>query len=151
MFLLRIIYTMASGASRELFERAGKVNERCSEENPKIWPGKCSLLHENAAANDALRFRESLANKNAVLWDMTPLPLVKTDVSLECRASIKRLITIGELRDNVNSNEQPMHAVKKYYVSYVLPKRRFLQKLRGVTSQKTAFFKATAVKTSNFT
>jgi hypothetical protein len=34
---------------------------------------------------------------------------------------------------------------------YVLSKRRFTQDLRGVTSQKTAFFIVTAVKTSNLT
>jgi hypothetical protein len=33
----------------------------------------------------------------------------------------------------------------------VPPKRRFLQESRGVTSQKTAFFIVTAVKTSNLT
>jgi hypothetical protein len=34
-------------------------------------------------------------------------------------------------------------------VSYIPPKSRFLEEPHGVTSQKTAFFKVTAVKTSN--
>jgi hypothetical protein len=34
---------------------------------------------------------------------------------------------------------------------YVPPKRRFTQDLHGATSQKTAFFIVTAVKTSNLT
>jgi hypothetical protein len=33
----------------------------------------------------------------------------------------------------------------------VLPKRRFTQDLHGATSQKTAFFIVTVVKTSNLT
>jgi hypothetical protein len=47
-----------------------------------------------------------------------------------------------------------MHAAKKYYYYYYyyIPlKRRFLQEAHGVTSQKTAFFIVTAVKTSNLT
>jgi hypothetical protein len=55
-----------------------------------------------------------------------------------------------------------MHAAKKFHVvpispilftlmieRYVPPKRRFLKELHSVTSQKTAFFAVTAVKTPN--
>jgi hypothetical protein len=35
--------------------------------------------------------------------------------------------------------------------TYVPPKRPFLQEPQGITLQKTAFFRVTAVKTSNLT
>jgi hypothetical protein len=55
------------------------------------------------------------------------VPLVRTDVSEERSAFIIRVTRIGELGT----------------------KRRFLQEPHGLTSQKTAFFIVTAVKTSN--
>jgi hypothetical protein len=74
------------------------------------------------------------------------MALVKTDVSEERAASIIKGTRIGALRMlAVSSNGRT--ATKKY----VIPKRRILQVLHGVTSQKTAIFIATAVKTSNLT
>jgi hypothetical protein len=58
---------------------------------------------------------------------------VRTDVSEDLSASTIRVIRIGEL------------------VHLVPPKRLLLQEPHGVTSQKTAFFIVTTVKTSNLT
>jgi hypothetical protein len=65
--------------------------------------------------------------------------LVLTDLSEELSASIimRRLL--------VTANVVPMSPI------LVPPKHRFLQEPHGVTSQKTAFFTVTAVKTSNLT
>jgi hypothetical protein len=46
-----------------------------------------------------------------------------------------------------NQREQVAAICRRYFP----PKRRFTQDLHGVTSQKTAFFIVTAVKTSNLT
>jgi DNA-binding TFAR19-related protein (PDSD5 family) len=55
--------------------------------------------------------------------------LVRTDVSEELTASLIRVARIGELGTTLvlTSNRR-------------IPKRRFLQEPRGVTSQKTPFF-----------
>jgi hypothetical protein len=65
--------------------------------------------------------------------------LVKTNVSEELSASIIRVTRIGELGTTsaVTSNRSSPTLV--------------LQEPHGVTSQKTSFFIATAVKTSNLT
>jgi hypothetical protein len=44
-----------------------------------------------------------------------------------------------------------LHLQGRKWRRYVSPKRRFTQNLQGATSQKTAFFIVTAVKTSNLT
>jgi hypothetical protein len=69
--------------------------------------------------------------------------LVRTDVSEERSASVIMVTRIGELGTTlaVTSNRRTLR--------YVPPKRRFLQEPDGVSSQKTAFFIVTAVKTSN--
>jgi hypothetical protein len=64
-------------------------------------------------------------------------------------------------RNNGSSNQQPKHTANVvdnspilslwWWRRYVLPKRRFLQEPYGITSQKTAFFIVTTVKTSNLT
>jgi hypothetical protein len=66
---------------------------------------------------------------------------VRTDGSAERSASVIRMTRIGELGTTlaVISNRR---LGKKYKVSKVPPKRRFLQEPQGVTSQKTPFFKA---------
>jgi hypothetical protein len=64
-------------------------------------------------------------------WMSRRVTLVRTDVSEELSASIIRVTRIGELGTlAVTSNRQELH---------------------GVTSQKTPFFIATAVETSNLT
>jgi hypothetical protein len=78
--------------------------------------------------------------------------LVWTDVSEEYIAPI--------IRVEKSANEEPAWAggcslqriiLPWRWRRYVLPKRRFIQGLHGVTSQKTAFFISTAVKTSDLT
>jgi hypothetical protein len=63
--------------------------------------------------------------------------LVRTDVSEERSASIIIVTRIGELGTTLAVTSDG-HT-----------KRRFLQETHGVTSQKTALFIVTAVKTSN--
>jgi hypothetical protein len=62
--------------------------------------------------------------------------LIRTDVSEECSTSITRVTRIVEI------------GTRRIYFPL---KHRFLQDLYVVTSQKTAFFVVTAVKTSNLT
>jgi hypothetical protein len=64
--------------------------------------------------------------KNAVFWDVAPCRYCVN----RCFGGIYCLHLQGRRR-------------------YVPPKRRFTQDLYGATSQKTAFFIVTAVKTSN--
>jgi hypothetical protein len=74
--------------------------------------------------------------KNGAPWDvmLCHVALVTTNVSEECIASIIRVTRIGKLGTTlaVTSNRS------------MLPKKCY-----GVTSQKTAFFIATTVRTSN--
>jgi hypothetical protein len=65
------------------------------------------------------------------------MALVTTDVSEELSASIIRETRIGELLT--------------LFLVHRFMSRRFLQEPHRVTSQKTAFFIAPAVKTSNLT
>jgi hypothetical protein len=69
---------------------------------------------------------------SGMVWHVA---LVRTDVSEEPSASIIRVTRLSELGTTlaISSN------------------RRFLQEPHGLTSQKTAFFIVTAVKTSNLT
>jgi hypothetical protein len=71
--------------------------------------------------------------------------LVRTDVSVEHVSSIINVRGIGELGTTltVTSSRSSLRTVP--------PKRRFLQEPHSVSSQKTAFFIVTAVKTSNLT
>jgi hypothetical protein len=72
--------------------------------------------------------------------------LVRTDISEERTASIIRDTRIGEVRTLAVTNNRSSLRRRR-----VRPKRRFLQQPHGVTSQKTAFFVVTVVKTSNLT
>jgi hypothetical protein len=75
--------------------------------------------------------------KNAVFWDVTPLALVKTDVSEDRIASIIKVTRINELGERlaVTSNRRTLRKN-----TYFPTKRRFLQEPYGIKSQKTAFF-----------
>jgi hypothetical protein len=96
---------------------------------------------------------------NAVFWDVTPYAFVRTDVSEERIASIIRVTRIGELGTlSATSNRVTANVVPSSPILLPLmieglssKKCRFLQEPHGVTSQKTAFFIVTAVKTSNLT
>jgi hypothetical protein len=66
--------------------------------------------------------------------------LVRTDVSEELSAPSIRVPRIGD-----------RFLSPSWWRRYVPPKRRLLQEPHGITSQKTPFFKVTAVKTSNLT
>jgi hypothetical protein len=90
--------------------------------------------------------------------------LVRTHVSKELNASIIRVTIMGELGITlaVTRNTRTLRINTKLFLAhqfllpwwwrrYVPPKHRFLQESHGVTSQKTAFFIVTAVKTSNLT
>jgi hypothetical protein len=84
---------------------------------------------------DSIKMDLSEIGLSVVDWIcLAPVALVKTDVSEERIASIIRVERISELGTLA-----------------VTMKRRFLQKPHGVTSQKTAFIKVTAVKSSNLT
>jgi hypothetical protein len=67
-----------------------------------------------------------VTTKNGVFLDVTPVALVRTDVSDEISSSIIRAIRIGEVTLMMEEK--------------VPPKRRFLQEPRGILSQKTPFF-----------
>jgi hypothetical protein len=71
--------------------------------------------------------------------------LIRTDVSEELSASLIRMTRIGELGTtlDVTSNRTSCEEIPRL--------RRFLQEPHDVTSQKTAFFIITALKTSNLT
>jgi hypothetical protein len=97
--------------------------------------------------------------------------LVRTDVSEELSASFISVTRIGELETTlaVTSNRRTLRRISSQLLltanvvsssiilptlmmeQYVLPNRQFLQEPHGVTSQKTAFFVAITVKTSNLT
>jgi hypothetical protein len=91
--------------------------------------------------------------------------LVRTDVSEETGASFIRMTKVGELgttqvatsnRLTLRRNTNILFLVHRLLSPWwrrrqVPPKRRFLQKPQGLTSQKTPFFIVTAVKTSNLT
>jgi hypothetical protein len=69
-------------------------------------------------------------NKNAIFWDVAP-----------CISCVNLLTLVPRSRIFLHWR----------WRRYVPPKRRFTQDLHGATSQKTAFFIVTAVKTSNIT
>jgi hypothetical protein len=93
--------------------------------------------------------------------------LVRTGVSEEHIASVIRSTRIGvEIALAVTSNRMTLASVASYCKrcsqlcdpchhhdgsDTFLKRRRFLQEPHGVTSQKTAFFIFTVVKTSNIT
>jgi hypothetical protein len=58
---------------------------------------------------------------------------------------IKNVLTVKQLLISVS------YFIKNAVFWDVSPKRRFTQDLHGATSQKTAFFLVTSVKTSNLT
>jgi hypothetical protein len=80
--------------------------------------------------------------KNAVFWDVTPYGFCEE----EHFASIIRVKRISELGTTVAgiSNCTRWEGLLTHIVP---PKPRFSQEPHGVTSQKTAFFMVTAVKT----
>jgi hypothetical protein len=79
--------------------------------------------------------------KNAVLWDVAP-----------CRSCVNRrfggMYRCSRLLTLVTRSRI---FLPRRWRRYVPLKRRFTQDLHGATSQKTAFFIVTAVKTSNLT
>jgi demethoxyubiquinone hydroxylase (CLK1/Coq7/Cat5 family) len=58
--------------------------------------------------------------KNAVFWDVTPLAVVKTDVSQERSASIIRVTRIGELGTLTVTSNQHMLQRKKILVTLMM-------------------------------
>jgi hypothetical protein len=80
--------------------------------------------------------------RNAVFWDVTPCGSLRTDVLEERSSSNIRVIGIGDLGTTlaITSNGRTLRRI-----------RRFVQEPHSVTSQKTAFFIVTAVKTLNLT
>jgi hypothetical protein len=82
--------------------------------------------------------------------------LVRTDVSEELGVFIIRVTRIGELGTTlaVTSNRRTLRR-NTYYILMMKAIRSYkttvLQEPHDVTSQKTAFFIVTAVKTSSFT
>jgi hypothetical protein len=77
--------------------------------------------------------------------------LVITDVSEEHIASITRAKTVSELETTLAVSEITDSLRPDYGGDNVPPKRRFLQEPHGVTSQKTALFIVTAMKTATLT
>jgi hypothetical protein len=87
--------------------------------------------------------------KNAVVWDVKPCGLhhqgdknrrARNNVSSVFRLLVTAIVLL------------PCRFLSTWWWRrYVPKKRRFLQEPHGVTSQKTPFFIATAVKTSNLT
>jgi hypothetical protein len=76
--------------------------------------------------------------KNTVFWDVARVGLVRTDVTEERIASIIRVKRIGELGTTLalTTYGTTLNTTRRY----VPPKRRFLQELHYLTSQKMAFF-----------
>jgi hypothetical protein len=73
--------------------------------------------------------------------------LVKSDVSEELSASMRRVTRIGELGTLVATSNRRTLLVAA--VTLLMEAIHFLHETHGVTSQKTEFFIDTAVKTSN--
>jgi hypothetical protein len=96
------------------------------------------------------RSPESLKRRQKGTWRMPSsgmlrrVAFVRTDVSEERSASVIREIRIGELGTTlaITSSRRTLRRSTKH---------RFLPEPPGVTSQKTAFFIVTAVKTWNLT
>jgi hypothetical protein len=93
---------------------------------------------------------------------LSRVALVRTDVLEERIVSMVMVTRIGELgtklavtsstlRLSVTANVVPSSPILVTLMMEAIhfPKRRFSQEPRDVTSQKTAFFTVTAVKTSN--
>jgi hypothetical protein len=78
--------------------------------------------------------------------------LVTTDVTGEHMARVIRVTIIAELGTTlaVTSNRRALHR-NKMIEALSSSETSYLQEPHGVTSQKTAFLKVTAVKTSNLT
>jgi hypothetical protein len=74
--------------------------------------------------------------------------LVRTDVSEELSASFIRVTRLGELGTMLAVTSSPVF-VTLMMEAMSFQKRRFLQERNGVTSQKTAVFRITAVITSD--
>jgi hypothetical protein len=87
--------------------------------------------------------------KNAIFWDVAPCGSYKNRHLMGTYRLHRQNDTNRRARNNVSSNEQTRHT--SWSRRYVPPKHRFLQEPHGVTSQMTAFFIVTAVKTSNLT
>jgi hypothetical protein len=69
-----------------------------------------------------------------------------TDKSKPCRMPFSGMLPRVAL---VRTDVSEKHSASWRWRREIPPKRRFLQDPHGVTSQKTAFFIVTAVKTSN--
>jgi hypothetical protein len=91
-----------------------------------------------------LKHYTTLPSKNAVFWDVTPCGSYKN----------RRFGGKHRLHQEDHKNRRASQfaiSCRLHVGGDVLPKRLFLQELHGVTSQKTAFFVVTSVKTSAFT
>jgi hypothetical protein len=119
------------------------------------------------------KMKQMSARRMASFGMLRRVALVRTDTSEEPSASYIRVTRIGELGTTVavTSNRRTLRrntSVRRLLVTASVvpslstlvilmmealgsPKRRLLQEPHGVTSQKTAFFIVTAVKTSNLT
>jgi hypothetical protein len=91
--------------------------------------------------------------KNAVFWDVAPCRSFEFNRRLgrTCSPHLQGR-KIRERETSVSSLLPPTHAgssLADFSTLKMEAKRRFTQDLHGATSQKTAFFIVTAVKTSN--
>jgi hypothetical protein len=97
-----------------------------------------------------------------MLWRMPSSEMVRrvvhvrSDVSEERIASIFKVTRIGKLGTSLAVTSKPNPAARWFLLPwwwrlYVPPKYLLLQEPHGIMSQKTAFFKVIAVKTSNLT
>jgi hypothetical protein len=87
--------------------------------------------------------------KNAVFWDVAPR---RTCVNRRSRWTYRLHLQGRKIRERGTSVSRWQRMFLSWrWRRYVPPKRRFTQDLHGATSQKTALFIVTAVKTSNLT
>jgi hypothetical protein len=93
--------------------------------------------------------------KNAVFWDVAPC---RCCVNWRLGGTYLLHLQSRKIRERGTSLSRWLQPVPRSRIflswrwrRYVPPKRRFTQDLHGATSQKTAFFIVTAVKTSNRT
>jgi hypothetical protein len=86
--------------------------------------------------------------KNAVFWDVAPW---RSCVNLRFGGTYHLHLQGRKIRERRTSVSRWLQTADWKWRLYVPPKRRFTQDLQGATSQKTAFFIVTSVKTSNLT
>jgi hypothetical protein len=87
--------------------------------------------------------------KNAVFWDVTPC---RYCINWSFGGTYRLHLQGGRKKWEKFANEEPAWADDcRRWRPYVPPKRRFIQYLHGATSQNTAFFIVTAMKTTSLT